>query len=174
MTARAAFHATYSDFRLIKTRKIIQIVCEVPLERANEVLRVLGGMPDPAAEKWCAIAVLNLNKAQQPVEDNDQPRPPLTPQSSPKAGGAKNHTGTKKPWHEMRSSQQAGLLCNDISFQRYIAELNNRLEPNKELTVNFVRNYCGVTSRSLINESDTARAKWNDLVSNYRGWMHPV
>ena len=40
MTA-AAFRASYSDWKLIKTRSVVQIVFEVPLEAADEAYQVL-------------------------------------------------------------------------------------------------------------------------------------
>ncbi len=35
--------ATFSDFRLVKGRKVCQLVCEVPLEQADAALAALGG-----------------------------------------------------------------------------------------------------------------------------------
>ena len=62
MTRSANFLATYSDMRLIKGRKVVQYVFEVPLEGANTAYEVLVGMPNPAAEVWCAIARLDPSK----------------------------------------------------------------------------------------------------------------
>lgn len=53
---QAAFSASYSDWRVVKGRKVVQIVLEVPLEAANHAYNVLGGMPNPGEEKWFAIA----------------------------------------------------------------------------------------------------------------------
>ena len=50
---KAVLSATYSDFKLIRTRKVVSISFEVPLERANEINQILG-LPDPAMEKWRA------------------------------------------------------------------------------------------------------------------------
>lgn len=58
MSEPAAFSATYSDLKLIKTRKVVQFVFEVPLEAAGHAMNVLGGMPSPMAETWFAIARL--------------------------------------------------------------------------------------------------------------------
>jgi len=58
MDKPAAFSATYSDLKLIKTRKVVQFVFEVPLEAAEHAMNVLGGMPSPMTESWFAIARL--------------------------------------------------------------------------------------------------------------------
>ena len=51
-----AIRATYSDVKLVKTRKVFQLIFEVPIEDADNALRVLGGLPRPAAERWVGIA----------------------------------------------------------------------------------------------------------------------
>jgi hypothetical protein len=43
----AATQGTFSDFRLIKGRKVCQIVIEVPIEQADQALAALGGLPQP-------------------------------------------------------------------------------------------------------------------------------
>lgn len=60
MTDEAAFQATYSDVKFIKTRQVVQFIFEVPIEDATRAMEMLGGMPNPAAEVWCGIARLKL------------------------------------------------------------------------------------------------------------------
>jgi hypothetical protein len=54
-----AFRATYSDWKVVKGRKVIQVVLELPLEAADQAYQVLGGMPMAANEIWCAVARLD-------------------------------------------------------------------------------------------------------------------
>lgn len=54
----AAFSATYSDWKVIKTRQVVQIVLEVPLKAADHAYNVLGGMPNIESEGWFAVARL--------------------------------------------------------------------------------------------------------------------
>ena len=63
MSEPAAFSATYSDLKVIRGRKVVQFVFEVPIEAAGHAMNILGGMPNPMAEKWFAIA--RLNKAEE-------------------------------------------------------------------------------------------------------------
>jgi hypothetical protein len=60
MDSPAAIRGTFSDFRLIKGRKCAQIICEIPIEEADAALSVLGGIPQPASERWIALAPLNI------------------------------------------------------------------------------------------------------------------
>ena len=66
MSKPLAFLATYTGWKLIKTRACVQIVFEVPLEKANEAYELLGGMPVAATENWFAIARLNQSKISVP------------------------------------------------------------------------------------------------------------
>jgi hypothetical protein len=52
----AAFSATFSDLKVVKTRGVAQFIFEAPLEAADHALNVLGGMPQPMKERWVAIA----------------------------------------------------------------------------------------------------------------------
>lgn len=54
----AVLEASYSDFKLIKTRSVISLSFEVPVEQANLVHQVLG-IPQPGHEMSVAIARLN-------------------------------------------------------------------------------------------------------------------
>lgn len=56
MEKPAAFSASYSDWRLVKGRKVVQIVFEVPMEAAGHAYNVLDGMPKFGSEQWFAIA----------------------------------------------------------------------------------------------------------------------
>lgn len=58
MSDARAIKATFTEWRMVKTRKVLQLVLEVPLEQQGEVLTRLGP-PIPDQEKWVAIALLD-------------------------------------------------------------------------------------------------------------------
>jgi hypothetical protein len=70
MTDLAATQGTFSDFRLIKGRKVCQIVIEVPIEQADQALVALGGLPQPATEAWVAIARLETKERVVPLKSD--------------------------------------------------------------------------------------------------------
>lgn len=150
MSEPAAFRATYSDFRLIKGRKVVQFVFEVPIEESNKAFQALGGMPDPGSSVWCAVARL-VN----PTEETSHKSPP-SPEPAMR----------KKSWHEMEPSQQAGVLCADASFMKFL-----KVE-YEESAASVVRRHCRVTSRSDIKAGTAAAKIWKDLVYDYRAWVH--
>jgi predicted metalloenzyme YecM len=52
MTDAAVTQGTFADFRLIKGRKVCQIVIEVPIEQADQALAALGGLPQPMQQRY--------------------------------------------------------------------------------------------------------------------------
>lgn len=159
MSQAAAFQATYSDWKLIRTRKVVQIVLEVPVEQAGLAYEVLGGMPRTDSEIWCAVARL------QQKESAAQPRPSSS-DNAPHAGGAHS-----KSWHEMTPAQQAGLLCNDPAFANFLRGAFPALWTGAADCAVIVRKLCQVNSRSELNLDNEAAMKWRGLVSDYRAWM---
>lgn len=62
MTAVAG---TFVKFDAVPTRKVVRVIIEVPIEKANSTLEALGGFPDPANAQWVGIAPLDG----QPVQN---------------------------------------------------------------------------------------------------------
>jgi hypothetical protein len=127
MTEQRAIKATYSDWRTVKSRKVLQIVFEVPLEQQDDVLKMLGA-PMPGEEKWVAIAMLA-----QTLTIDAKPSQP-------------------KRWVEMSRPQQAGILCSDPRFQGWVLD-----QPEgPEDPAAFVRWFCNVRSRADLDTVPTA------------------
>jgi hypothetical protein len=94
----AVTQGTFADFRLIKGRKVCQIVIEVPIEQADQALAALGGLPQPATEAWVAIARLETKERVVPLKPDNT-----------------------------KLSLEAGMRCRDPLFQRYL-EVSNEEE----------------------------------------------
>jgi predicted metalloenzyme YecM len=67
----AVTQGTFADFRLIKGRKVCQIVIEVPIEQADQAVAALGGLPQPATEAWVAIARLETKERVVPLKPDN-------------------------------------------------------------------------------------------------------
>lgn len=159
---KAAFQATYADWKLIKTRQCVQIVFEVDLSKADEVYGVMGGMPDASKERWFAIARINLAGSS------------TTAPASEGADGAdaesQESASAPRSWHSMSPAQQAGILCGDDNFRTFLrTELQFPAFEEDEAAF-WVRQVCGVASRASIGKSEASEAKWRELVSQYRDW----
>jgi hypothetical protein len=175
MTA-ACFRGTYSDFKLIKTRGVVSISFEIPVEQAQAALDVLGGMPVAATEVWCGIARLNhagedssAGTAAAPKRDLE--KPPTSGRGQP----APDTQPAKQAFRDMRLVNQAGMLCDELSFQRFITErAKSALLFSDEGAAEYVREYCGVRSRSDIRPRTPSGDRWTKLHDEYRLWMHEV
>ncbi len=60
-----AIKATFAEWRMVKGRKVLQLVMEVPLEKQQEVSDVLG-FPMPDRDLWVGIARITEEAATAP------------------------------------------------------------------------------------------------------------
>lgn len=159
MTAPLA--ATYSDLKFIRTRKVCQLVLEIPIEQAGQVVDLLGA-PNPAEEVWCAVARLDPKAA---GSSNGR-----TPGFDPGNDGSNPSPATKPK----SRAQMAGILCNDVRFQRWLKDefgycpsMAGAVEAS-ELAADRVRVECGVDSRSELDTNPNAAARWDELYAEYK------
>jgi hypothetical protein len=87
-----AFQATFADFRLVKGRKVCQLIFEVPIEQADSALSVLGGIPNPEHSIWVGIARISPPTRRPKLNSDDI-------------------------W---RASSECAMLCKEKSFQSFI------------------------------------------------------
>ena len=98
MTEHCAIHADYVGIKTLSGRKVVQITCEVALERLEEVIRMLGS-PNPSTGKPVALALLSDAEVSVKEEIADK---------------------TKRAFTDLPLSQQAALLCKDVRFQKFM------------------------------------------------------
>lgn len=163
MTA-AAFQATYSDFKLIRSRKVVQIILEVPLENSATVLSALGGMPNPGEEIWVGVAKLDLSKLQSGAS---APGEALAESPPGKAVASRQH---KPVAPDKRLTQSAGILCADKAFQRFLVEADCAVDVNEEAATESLRQYCGVSSRKEIMPGTDAATHFEAMHARFLGW----
>jgi hypothetical protein len=172
MTKAAAFRATYSDWKLIRTRSCVQIVFEIPLEQSGSAYDALGGMPNPAAEVWCGIARLAL-----PIENigNDVDVGEAISSSHP--GQASPSLSPDKPVTERSLAQRAGALCTKPAFWQFLNETSECIPrgcriSNKDEAKLVVRTECDVKSRADIIPGTPAGDKFEQLDSRFKLWNY--
>ncbi len=160
-----AFRATYSDWKLIRSRKVVQVVLELPIELSNQAYDVLGGMPNPASEIWVGVARL------QSENDDETPKEAANPAPTSKSAAAPEqparaltgeeqevmhralHRSTDKPVRAPRPftslplSQQAAMLCQEAAFGRFFEEVYDEHVNRSGDVPNILRRRCGVASR---------------------------
>lgn len=174
----AAFRCTYSDWKLIRTRKIVQLVFEVAVEQADVAYRVLGGMPNSAVESWCAIARLDpaVVKQESEVMPNIRTSDRPTGCDTSPASGPDIPARARKPVDPQKKlAQRAGILCTDPVFHRFIAEhygfvFSTDADEDNERAAQFVRQRCQVKSRADIKPNTEAATRLDLLESAFICW----
>jgi hypothetical protein len=154
----SAFRATFADLKVIKTRQCVQIILEVPTEQFDAAYEVLGGLPNPAAERWFAVAALAQDS--KPASE----RPQAVVLDKPQSGG-------KRDWRDMAPAQQAALRCNNVMFTAFLKE--ERSDDWHEAGADpaeCVRIICNVASRSLLDTEHRARVIWKQLDDQFQAW----
>jgi len=159
MTA-AAIRAAFADWRPVKSRSVLQLVLEVPIEQTKAVLDTLGA-PIPGTEKWVGVALLNPpgatdEGAAKGSAAADHPYPPERSASAP--GG---------PKRQRTLPELVGMRCADRRFQNWLFAKGSIEQPEKEETAAYVRLWCGVNSRREIAFGSPAEYVWRSLENAY-------
>ncbi|MDB5531568.1 MAG: Bcep22 gp19 [Devosia sp.] len=150
MTDAAIIQATYSEWKMVKTRKVLVLSFEVPLEAQAAVQAALG-TPMPDAETWVAIArlrpeatVAEIATVEPPAIEH-QPEPPL-----------------RKP---AKLAQLAGIMCNEGAFLRFSGS------KNADEAANWLRGHCNVVSRADLDTNEDAAITFRRIKAEYDFWM---
>jgi hypothetical protein len=148
MSDKAVAQGTYSDFKIIRGRKVAQIVVEIPIEQAQAFIHAFG-IPNAAQETWVALARLQI-PAKQETPPGALPEP-------------------HRPFPSLPYAQQAALRCNDMAFREFLRSKDHKCD-SAEDAAKIVRAYCEVTSRADIRPGTKAEKFWLKLNSHYEFW----
>jgi hypothetical protein len=77
-----------------------------------------------------------------------------------------------RSWHTIPRPQQAGILCTDGGFRKYLSHfLGFPGSPVSEAeAADLVRQVCGVASRAELDGDQVAAFRWWLLQKDYRRW----
>lgn len=158
MSAPAAIKGTFTFMRPVASRKIVQLIIELPIEHADAAQLALGGYPDPSNPKWVALARLNERAAVTPAQDGeDGPAQALPSPSAPKP---------KREWADVPPAEQAGQRCADPKFWEFLMNTGHagtvRIRCVSDAAL-VVRTICGVASRTELGANHKARMMWFSL-----------
>jgi hypothetical protein len=165
MNAPAAIAAQLVDMRNIGTHKVLRLTIHVPEEQALAAIAAFGW---PTGVNPVPIAIARLNTGGGHVTE---PKVLAPPHQKEAAGGE------KQAFRDMRMANQAGMLCKEVPFQKFIAErqgyVRKEVFPETQ-AADYVKKYCGVASRADIRPRCPSGERWTKLHSEYKMWMHEV
>ena len=146
MTDPAAIKGTYSDLKFIKSRKVAQVVIEVPIEQAGAFVSAFG-TPQPDKETWVAIARLEA------AETADKP----------KGGRLAKKAGilcaTQSFQNYLYSAHPADWLHNIERHQQ-----------TSDAAAALLRSLCCVESRKAFDNDPVAGELFNGILNSYEAW----
>lgn len=142
MTENAMMHGTYADLKIVKTRRVIQMVIEFPIEASKEFTDVFG-MPQPDVEQWVVVARLR----QEAIRRNE------TASRAIQEAGILCKTASFGEW---------------LRDHRGMSEINPS-DPNS--IADGLRAILGIRSRSELSTDKDALFVWNSLKSAYDNHM---
>ena len=73
---------------------------------------------------------------------------------------------SRRKLEDLPLSQQIAIRCQDSLFQQYVSEEYGRTD-----VVEWVRNVCGVKSRSEIKPGTKADMNWKQVDTNFQFWL---
>lgn len=150
MTDARVIKATFAEWKMIKTRKVLQLVLEIPLEQQGEVLTRLGP-PMPDQEKWVAVALLDELVASETERQEKT--------ASRSAKGKEHYAGLP---HMEKARTRAALLAQDPQFQMW-----SGCQRSETLAAAYIRRSCGVDSRHYIATDYLAYEKFLQLEAQF-------
>jgi hypothetical protein len=156
----AAMQADYCDLKIIKTRKVIQVVLEIPQEAGDAFIAAFGL---PRSDKNVPVAIARLNTVSRPAATATTESAVTTDVIRPKGG---------------KLAQRAGIVCGEAAFHKFMGLQYPRNDwgPLKkfdeELTTIRVRELCGfIDSRAELDHNPDAARKFNNLMAEYNAWL---
>lgn len=136
--------ATFQEMKAIKTRKVVQLVFEIPIEAADKALKELGGYPQAHDERWVGIA--RLTEEPERAEPEEKPKRHLS---------------------DMSLAQVAGIFCGDPKFWAFLNGKTSMTVTTAEKAADFVRAFCNVDSRALLDRHKGCGEDFRRLWTEY-------
>ena len=129
----------YVDAKFIKSRKVLQVVVELPIEKGSAFFDKFGVPNNHENERWIELSDLGRHGALPGDEEGN------------------------------KAVQQAGILCKDPEFGRFLAySLNATInENNPDEVATLLRDITGVKSRTEYRHDKDCRRAFHNLVSQF-------
>lgn len=145
---KPAIRADYADQKRVLTRKVLQIILEVPIEQHEHVNSVIGLPSMPGESKWVGLALLDPDV----VEKTE-------------AGPSKQKEIYQSKPEGEKAVTRAVVLCKDKKFRKWLMLVDNTSE---DATAGFLRSECGIISRAQIGTLPNALKIFLDIERAYR------
>lgn len=162
MTDARAISGEFADLKIVKTRSIVQIIIEAPIEEGESIVKLFG-FPQPGNPVRLAVARLIDSSVAQLVEHRT-----LTAEVE----GSTPSGAAKRQWDELSPTMQAGIRCATPAFWKFLREEGDSEVNSEAEAATYVRLICGVNTRAALATNKIAAGKWRKLDDQHIGWLN--
>lgn len=82
---------------------------------------------------------------------------------------------TRQPFNDLPASQQAGMLCNELQFRRFVGhQLGLHTDVAPLAAAEYIRKTCKTMSRRTLDTNPDARARFDALRTDYDAWRGKI
>jgi hypothetical protein len=158
---------TYSDLKIVKTRRVFQVVIELPLEQFSHAMEVLGGAPLPDREVWVAVARLN-ERALPTTPHRATPAEAAVPDTPSDPA----HSYPRRNWSDLSPAERAAICCRDVRFQYWLKQLGRiPLATEAEATA-YVQRVAGGSRSNLGKPGNEGKTKiWETIDHKFAEYL---
>lgn len=151
----AVFSADFVTFKHLPSRRVFQIVCEVPIEQANDVLKMLG-MPNAETGTPVAIARLEIGRGSLPSSASDDgSATTAAPVVLPPSGEGKGP-------NSLRPSQEAYRYTLKHGFLKWLDVAS------REDAEAWIEQQCGILSLGELDKQPFAADRWSHMKAAFK------
>lgn len=144
----AVIRAEFTDYRPVKTRRVLQLVFEVPAEQQAEIFEVLG-YPIMGSSTWCGIARLVAGAGA-----------PVPVSSEPVAAIEKT-----KP---LRSNAAAVMCKQNTDFQNWLVDTYWTGKEEIGDYDGLLKRALGITSKTEIDADPEKAEAWERMLTTFK------
>lgn len=148
-----AIACTMLSYKTVPTRKVFQIVVEMPIEHAGKAIALFGA-PDPDGATWLAMARLN------PGSSNGR-----TPDFESGNGGSIPSPGTKR---EYTPSQRAALMLKDKEFKDWLVNIYWTGKEDIGDYESLFKWALGIKSKTELDTPGKAQEAWEQMLTSFK------
>lgn len=151
MNRPAAIQAEFVDTKRIKTRSVLQLIFECPIELEPHIMATLG-WPKPETSLPVAVARLTIEAMRATMADDV---------------GTPEKPATKRHFRDLKRAAQAAMKCQDDDFCSWLFTGYADKFPSANLPDALLKRALGITSKAELDSNEDAGRRWDALLTEF-------
>lgn len=160
MTKPAVLQADFTSYKPVPSRKVLQILLEVPLETQAATFATLG-YPTPGESTWVAVA--RLQSAPEGANKENGPDTVVTPGAPPLVAVE----GQDRPQRSYTVSNIASAKIKDRYFAAWLVDTYWTGKEDIGDYDGLLKRVLGISSKTELDVPGPAQDRWLSLLATY-------